>query len=98
MEGTQLSQPSLNAAEMNCRLTVDDGCNNSVNDHVQRSWRWGELPSPIILTPESQKSSKSNDLPTHQGFEMEDQPKQGSSDGSREAYIQAQGWKPKRRT
>nr|CAD7409260.1 unnamed protein product [Timema cristinae] len=56
---------------------IDDGCNNSVNDHVQRSWRWGELPSPIILTPESQKSSKSNDLPTHQGFEMEDQPKQG---------------------
>nr|CAD7205035.1 unnamed protein product [Timema douglasi] len=55
---------------------IDDGCNNSVNDHVQRSWRWGELPSPIILTPESQNSSKSNDLPTHQGFEMEDQPKQ----------------------
>nr|CAD7410327.1 unnamed protein product [Timema poppensis] len=55
---------------------IDDGCNNSMNDHVQRSWRWGELPSPIILTPESQNLSKSNDLPTHQGFEMEDQPKQ----------------------
>nr|CAD7575213.1 unnamed protein product [Timema californicum] len=57
---------------------IDDGCNNSVNDHVQRSWRWGELPSPIILTPESQNLSKSNDLPTHQGFEMEDQPKKAA--------------------